>query len=118
MLTVIKILQLEQVHETSHGHMDWKSSRKSVLKHGSGERETTVKGRQPLETSNRYSALQIVESDDDIGVRPCFHEPGATSCPGLSTVPGQNLFAFTQARDNFSPGQFYPGTFRAGIQNF
>ncbi len=46
--------------------MDWKSSRKCVLKHG--ERETTVKGRQPLETSNRYSVLQIVESDDDIGV--------------------------------------------------
>ncbi len=63
MLTVIKILQLKQVHETSHGGMDWTSSRKCVLKHGSGEKETTVKGRQPLKTSNRYPPLQIVESD-------------------------------------------------------
>ena len=28
--------------------------------------------------------------------------------PGQQVV--QNLFAFTQARDNFIPGQFYPGT--------
>ncbi len=39
----------------------------AILLLGRGERETTVKGRQPLETSNRYSALQIVESDDDTG---------------------------------------------------
>ena len=64
LLTVIKMLQSEQVHESNHGHLDWKPLKKGVSKHGSEERKTAVQGRKPLATSNKYSALQI-ESDDD-----------------------------------------------------
>ena len=45
-------------------------------------------------------------------LRPCFHEPGATSCTEfvcVHTSPGQ----FYPRRDSFIPGHF-----RAGIQNF
>ena len=66
LLTVIKILQPEQVHETSHG--DWKSPRKNVIKRSSKEVRVKVQEEQLLATSSRYSTLQIVESDDDTGL--------------------------------------------------
>ena len=113
LLTVIKILQLEQVHETSHGHMDWKSSRKSVLKHGSGERETTVKGRQPLETSNRYSALQIVESDDDIGVS----EQDQNRCSGSIIDLGSPDNSRDKRCKTFRQGEQPDGKFDNGSQD-
>ncbi|CAB4038195.1 Hypothetical predicted protein, partial [Paramuricea clavata] len=46
LLTVIKILQPEQVHETSHG--DWKSARKNVMKRSSNEGRAKVQEEQLL----------------------------------------------------------------------
>ena len=64
-LLTVKILQSEQVHVSNHGHLDWKPSRKCVSKHGSEEGKTAEQTRKPVATSNKYSALQIVESDDE-----------------------------------------------------
>ena len=87
LLTVIKILQSEQVHESNHGHLDWKPSRKCVSKHGSEEGKTAEQARKPVATSNKYSALQIAESDDETSadeqtkihcssiIRPCIGSP-------------------------------------------
>ncbi len=49
-------------------------------------------------------------------LRPCFHEPGATSCTEfvcVHTSPGQFYPGTILSRDSFIPGHF-----RAGIQNF
>ncbi len=43
--------------------------------------------------------------------KTCFHEPGATSCPGLPIVPGENL-------RSQEPGTMSSRDIMAGIEKF